>query len=174
MTQEDKLGDLKLNPSDQQTLQGIAHEQSENGRRAQMLLALAGGDELATAADKSGLTTNQARYWRGRFRSQGLSVFPKELIAQHTAVPALPRHERPGLLSAPPAAPLLESPPAREALTAGTVAATGKKKGGSKKKDKKKGTGKRKGKKKSQKDKKGKKGKKSAKKSKSKQSKKKK
>ncbi len=126
MSVENSEGVFQLGYGDTQTLQGLATDKPPYGQRAQMLLALAGGDDLKDAAAKSGLSVNQARHWRGRFRTQGMSIFPGDLVARHTAVPALPRQESLGLLSAPPTSPLLQSPPALEALPAAT-AITGKK-----------------------------------------------
>lgn len=154
MSQIDDESAFDLQPAELQTLRSLVHSDPPHGQRAQALLSLSQGADLAGAAVQSGLTENQVRHWRGRFRSQGLSIFPDDLLSAHTAVPALPRQESPGLLSAPPAAPMLQSPPAKEALSAGS-GANATPKSGKKKKDVSKEKS---GKDKKKKDNKGKKG----------------
>lgn len=141
----DKADPLLTLTGDQlQVLRSMAGSDTPNAARARTLLALAGGQGLAGAAAAGGLTQNQARYWLGRFRSQGLGAFAEDVVARHTAVPSLPRHHDPERLAAPAAAAQLSAPPTAAALTSGPPAAEtpeqGKKKGG--KKDKSPGAGK--------------------------------
>lgn len=164
MTYRQTKTPLDLSAAQRQVLHSMAGGEAPHAQRAQALLALAGGQELESAAAASGLTANQARYWQGRFNSQGLAAFPDDLVAQHTAAPALPQRDHPGLLSAPPPSlQLAGGPSPADALPAGAAVAgtlEASKKEGKKTKTKKDSKGKsdkegKKGKKK----KKGKKGK---------------
>ena len=47
--------------------------------RAAALLVLAAGKTQDDAAASSGLTVNQVRYWRGRFRTRRVAVFPDSI-----------------------------------------------------------------------------------------------
>ncbi len=50
--------------------------EAPHGQRAVALLALNSGDSQAQAADKSGLTEGQVKYWLAKFRKDSLGIFP--------------------------------------------------------------------------------------------------
>lgn len=79
-----------LTPSEQAVCLQIAVRESPHSQRAQALLAIADGASLAAAAEKSGLTENQVKYWVGRFRNNRLAIFPEVLIATEPAPTATP------------------------------------------------------------------------------------
>lgn len=121
----------------------LASGEAPHGQRAQALLALDEGATQTAAGDRAGLTKNQVKYWLGRFRKNGLSIFPEDLVDQ----------ARPEVVSSPAGdAAEAESAPA-EAEVALDVGESVK----VKKKKSKKGKGKSKKAKKSKKDKKSKK-----------------
>ena len=60
----------------------LASGEAPHGQRAQALLALDEGATQAAAADRAGLTKNQVKYWLGRFRKNGLGIFPEDLVDQ--------------------------------------------------------------------------------------------
>lgn len=141
----------------------IATTEPPHSARAQALLAIDEGATQVEAGRQAGLTREQVRYWLNKFRRDGISIFPEELLNQAQQAPGeegaqqdLPDAEE----TAGPvdeAAELQEDAPKAKKKSAKKMA---KKK--SKKKSKKAGkSGKRK---KSKRAKKAKKGKKSAKK----------
>ncbi len=79
---------LILTAVERATCEQVATGEAPHGQRALAILALADGARLAEAAAKSGLTENQVKLWRGRFRNGRLAIFPEELIVTaETAVP---------------------------------------------------------------------------------------
>jgi outer membrane biosynthesis protein TonB len=56
--------------------------------RAQALLALDEGATQSGAGERAGLTHGQVRYWLGRFRQDGLSIFPEGEEAEATETKA--------------------------------------------------------------------------------------
>jgi transposase len=123
----------------------LASGEEPHGQRAQALLALDEGATQAAAADRAGLSKNQVKYWLGRFRKNGLGIFPEDLVDQ-----ARPETAEP------------ESVPAEEEAESAAVDVGEPVK--AKKKKSKKGKGKSKKAKKSKKSKKDKKSKKKSKK----------
>ena len=89
-------------------LEQVAGGEAPHSQRAQALLALADGADLAGAGITAGLTVNQVRYWLGRFGSRRLSIFPAELLAAQTS--DTETKMEPPLLDAPEEAPLLKAP----------------------------------------------------------------
>ena len=70
---------LHLTAEERTACQQIATGKAPYSQRAQAVLALADGASQAEAAQQSGLTENQVRYWLGRFRSKRLDIFPESV-----------------------------------------------------------------------------------------------
>ncbi|HID51964.1 MAG TPA: helix-turn-helix domain-containing protein [Anaerolineae bacterium] len=70
---------LHLTSDERTACQQIATGKAPYSQRAQAILALADGASQAEAAQQSGLTENQVRYWLGRFRSKRLDIFPESV-----------------------------------------------------------------------------------------------
>jgi hypothetical protein len=181
MSDTDGNPKIELTVEERKTLQQIASAEPPNSSRALAILALADGADLAGAGTRSGLTSNQVRYWSGRFGTRRLSIFPEGILEEEAEDKV---QAEPPLLGAPEETPLLEAPEvagvlpetlsddvntgpsvaaaAAVAATGGAVAAKSKKAKGKKdKKSKKDKKGKKeKNKKKDKKDNKGKKDKK--------------
>jgi outer membrane biosynthesis protein TonB len=60
----------------------IATEEAPHSQRAQALLAIDEGATQAEAGIQAGLTQGQVRYWLDKFRKDGTSIFPEELLNQ--------------------------------------------------------------------------------------------
>lgn len=71
---------LVIDADERSALVQISAGEPPYSQRAQALLALADGAPQAEVVEQSNLTVNQVRYWLGRFRSRGLTVFPEGLI----------------------------------------------------------------------------------------------
>ncbi len=160
---------LHLTSDERTACQQIATGKAPYSQRAQTILALADGASQAEAAQQSGLTENQVRYWLGRFRSKRLDIFPesvrsdKQEAVQSPPVPTVDRLPEPEPETVAAVA-ILVAEAEGTPMTAVPNKSSGKKKKSSGKKGK--GTDK----KKSKKSKKGKKGKKQQKSSKKKDS----
>ena len=86
--QEQTAGKL-LSPEER----GVSKQLAAGGeapwsQRAQALLALDEGATLAGAGSQAGLTQTQVRYWLGRYREDGLSIFPEAELSQTQPEPA--------------------------------------------------------------------------------------
>lgn len=66
---------LKLN--EREALEQLAKGESPHSQRAQALLALDEGTTQSEAGNRSGLTGGQVKYWLGKYRKEGLGVFPE-------------------------------------------------------------------------------------------------
>ena len=93
-----KTGDQEMTSDSEKLMsdeeQAICHQISAQGeaphnQRATALWQLNQGDSHEDAAAKSGLTVNQVKHWRGRFRTQRLAIFPEAL----TVLPAIAETE---------------------------------------------------------------------------------
>lgn len=71
-----------LNAEERAVCIAIAAMEPPYSSRAEALLALDVGATQAEAGRQAGLTYGQVHYWLGKFRKQGLSVFPEELRQQ--------------------------------------------------------------------------------------------
>lgn len=60
----------------------IANSETPHSQRAMALLALNEGNTQGQAADKSGLSTRQVKYWVARFRNHRLEIFPEALVEE--------------------------------------------------------------------------------------------
>jgi transposase-like protein len=72
---------LVLTAVERAACERVARGEAPQAQRAQAILALGDGATLADAAAQSGLTENQVKLWRGRFRNGRLSIFPEESLA---------------------------------------------------------------------------------------------
>lgn len=66
---------FELDKKQLKQLQKLSENDSADSPRASALLAIHQGSTHTVAAEKSGLTLPQLRYWLGRFRSRGLACF---------------------------------------------------------------------------------------------------
>jgi hypothetical protein len=75
----DDTGNSLLLPEERQVCIKMAKGDAPHNHRALALLALDQGVTHADAAELSGLTRGQVRYWRDKFNQQRLGIFPKDL-----------------------------------------------------------------------------------------------
>jgi hypothetical protein len=81
--QESSENEARLLSSEERTiLSQIATKEAPDSQRAQALLAIDEGATQAEAGHQAGLTKGQVRYWLGKFRKDGTSIFPEELLNQ--------------------------------------------------------------------------------------------
>ena len=69
-----------LSSEERAVLSQIATKEPPHSRRAQALLAIDEGTTQTEAGRQAGLTHGQVRYWLGKFRKEGTSIFPEELV----------------------------------------------------------------------------------------------
>jgi transposase-like protein len=77
-TDTDKL----LDPDQREAIERITKSEAPHNQRAQAILALDEGMTQAEAGQRAGLTSGQVKYWLGKFRKEGLGIFPEELYAE--------------------------------------------------------------------------------------------
>jgi hypothetical protein len=65
----------------------IATTEPPHSARAQALLAIDEGATQVEAGRQAGLTREQVRYWLNKFRRDGISIFPEELLNQAQQAP---------------------------------------------------------------------------------------
>lgn len=94
---------MLLEPQERLVCEQLAAGQSPYNLRAQSLLAIDEGATQTAAAQRSGQTVGQVRYWFSKFRKSRMDIFPEELLPQ----------PEPELLSSQQ---LPDQPPVREAL----------------------------------------------------------
>ena len=75
---EDRL----LSSKERAILSQIATDEPPHSWRAQALLAIDEGATQVEAGRQAGLTKGQVRYWLDKFRKDGTSIFPEELLNQ--------------------------------------------------------------------------------------------
>ncbi|MCK5738452.1 helix-turn-helix domain-containing protein [bacterium] len=75
-------GSTLLTPQENTICKQIATRETPHRERALALLALQVGSSQAQAAEQSGLSAGQVKYWSAKFRKQRLGIFPEELRAQ--------------------------------------------------------------------------------------------
>ncbi len=90
--ENEKTGNL-LDPQERLILEQIATGGPPHSQRAQSLLTIDAGVTQKTAALQSGQTVGQVSYWLGKFRREGMSIFPKELLHQVEPEPPLEKKE---------------------------------------------------------------------------------
>jgi hypothetical protein len=71
-----------LSSEERAILSQVATLEAPYSQRAQALLAIDEGTTQAEAGHQAGLTKGQVRYWLGKFRKEGTSIFPAELVNQ--------------------------------------------------------------------------------------------
>jgi hypothetical protein len=120
---EQQNDELLLSAEERAGCKQVAAGEPPYSQRAQAILALADGASLADAAAQTGLTENQLKLWRGRFRNGRLAIFPEELLIIENDTATMPE-------TAPEATPKKEKKAKKEKK---------KKKDGDKKKKDKKG-----------------------------------
>lgn len=60
----------------------LAGGEAPHSQRAQALLAIDEGATQAEAGQRAGLTSGQVKYWLGKYRKEGLTIFPEDLVSQ--------------------------------------------------------------------------------------------
>jgi len=75
-------GSKLLTMQEQTSCKQIAISEAPNSQRAMALLALNAGSTQAQAAEQTGLTIGQVKYWVGKFRKQRLNIFPNILLGE--------------------------------------------------------------------------------------------
>jgi hypothetical protein len=81
--QENKQSTSKdnlLTAQEQAVCMQISKREAPHSQRALALLVLNEGETQGQAADKSGLSTGQVKYWVSRFRNHRLGIFPDPLL----------------------------------------------------------------------------------------------
>lgn len=86
---------ILLTPQERETCQIIASGKSLDNKRAKALLALDEGTTQEQAAQQSGLTRSQVKYWLGKFRAERLNAFPEEILTNAQVEPQTPKVETP-------------------------------------------------------------------------------
>jgi len=69
-----------LNVQEREICEKLSGGEAPYRQWAQTLLAIDGGASQAEAAQRSGLTNNQVRYWLAKFRKLGLGIFPQQSL----------------------------------------------------------------------------------------------
>ena len=77
-----------IEADDLQICRQLAAGEAPYSQRATALLALDTGATPEKAAAQSGMSLRQVKYWRGRFRNSGLTVFPAGLVAEAADIAA--------------------------------------------------------------------------------------
>jgi len=73
-------GSNLLTSQEQAICKQIITREAPHGPRALFLLALNESSSQAQAAEQTGLTVGQAKYWAAKFRKQRLGIFPDTLL----------------------------------------------------------------------------------------------
>jgi transposase-like protein len=84
-----------FNPEERAVCERVAAGEAPWSQRARALLALDEGVTQVEAAGRSGLTHGQVRYWLGKFRQDGFSIFPESEEAEATELKAAKAAEKP-------------------------------------------------------------------------------
>jgi outer membrane biosynthesis protein TonB len=82
-------------PKERAVCERVAAGAAPWSQRAQALLALDEGATQSGAGERAGLTHGQVRYWLGRFRQDGLSIFPEGEEAETTETKAAEAAKKP-------------------------------------------------------------------------------
>ena len=69
-----------LSDQEREAFKMIATGNDLHGQRAIALLAIDDGATQAQAAQQSGLTPGQVKYWLGKFRQVRMQIFPEQLL----------------------------------------------------------------------------------------------
>jgi len=84
-----------LSPEGRGVCKQLAAGEAPWSQRAQALLALDEGATQVGAGERAGLTHGQVRYWLGRYRKDGLSIFPESEHANAMEMKAAEAAEKP-------------------------------------------------------------------------------
>jgi outer membrane biosynthesis protein TonB len=69
-----------LSDQEREAFKMISTGNDLHGQRAIALLAIDDGATQAQAAEQSGLTTGQVKYWLGKFRQVRMDIFPEQVL----------------------------------------------------------------------------------------------
>jgi hypothetical protein len=69
-----------LSDQEREAFKMIATGNDLHGQRAIALLAIDDGATQAQAAQQSGLTAGQVKYWLGKFRQVRMEIFPEQIL----------------------------------------------------------------------------------------------
>jgi transposase-like protein len=69
-----------LSDQEREAFKMISTGNDLHGQRAIALLAIDGGATQAQAAQQSGLTAGQVKYWLGKFRQVRMEIFPEQIL----------------------------------------------------------------------------------------------
>ncbi|MEA3337243.1 MAG: helix-turn-helix domain-containing protein [Chloroflexota bacterium] len=116
------VSDQLLSQKERAACLRIAEGASPHAQRAQALLAIDEGVSQPAAAQRTGQTLGQVRYWLGRFRKERLVIFPEDVLDQKQPEPI----SGPVLSEIEPGATraILERPAGGDAAPAAALAAT--------------------------------------------------
>jgi hypothetical protein len=105
LEQKQTAGKL-LSPEEREVFKQLAAGEAPWSQRALALLALDQGVTQVEAGELSGLTQGQVKYWLGRYRQNGLSIFPEAGLSQTQSEPAPKIEASPHAVGEQPAAEL--------------------------------------------------------------------
>ena len=80
--QQENAQDALLTSKEQKICERIAAGEAPHNQRALVLLSLNDQSTQVVAAQKSGLSLGQVKYWIAKFRKGRLGIFPDALIAE--------------------------------------------------------------------------------------------
>jgi hypothetical protein len=69
-----------LSPQEREAFKMISTGNDLHGQRALALLAIDEGATQEQAAQRSGLTAGQVKYWLGKFRQVRMAIFPEQVL----------------------------------------------------------------------------------------------
>jgi hypothetical protein len=84
-----------LSPRERDVCVQISSEAAPHSQRAQALLAIDVGATQQQAAQQAGLTEGQVKYWLGKFRKEGLDIFPELEVKDAEPEAVIPEPETP-------------------------------------------------------------------------------
>ena len=84
---EAQITNRLLDPGERAACEQLVSGEAPHNQRAQALLALDQGATQREAGQVAGLSQGQVKYWLGKFRKIGMSIFPEDVLeaAQPTA-----------------------------------------------------------------------------------------
>lgn len=77
---DNMLEDRLLSDQEREAFKMISTGNDLHGQRAIALLAIDEGATQAQAAQQSGLTPGQVKYWLGKFRQVRMEIFPEQVL----------------------------------------------------------------------------------------------
>lgn len=79
---EEQVTGKLLNQTQREAFEHLAKGEAPFSQRAKALLALDEGATQSEAGQIAGLTSGQVKYWLGKFRNEGLAIFPEVVRSQ--------------------------------------------------------------------------------------------